>query len=400
MNQGLHQGILGSVAKYNESAFRKILEEGFDLGAIEAATRKSTSASANDEAIQRRRIARMNAEYDKSDFKLEVPYCTPDTVWKLKDTWTLRIKNFRRSENLHATSHISYFLIGYAAGLFYGSIPDNLVTDSLDDLVHDLICQIDLYCGDARVRERALSDALKQLPAQNQSVQGFLIALKKMLRSCHDPVTILFLAACPNDAMRIRSETEKRALKEALQRSNNSEAYPLHSVNSCQRRDITDALRKYKPSILHFSGHAFRDGLVFENERGESDVIGTQSLASVMAQGAKSGLRIVVLSACWTAEQADCIANTVGCVIAMNEAVGDAACIGFTREFYSALAGGYGIDDAFEWASAEWTSKYGPTMIHPYLTKAGTNSMKTSEEALPNLRDSFTIPTTTERLPW
>lgn len=184
-----------------------------------------------------------------------------------------RLQYFRQSDNLHSISHASYFLIGYAAGLCCGSSPD--------DLVSDRICQINLCFRDAEVRE----EAIKQLPARNQSAESFLRALKQTLQSCHSRVTTLFLAACPDKAVNIRSDKEHHVLEETLQRSTFSEAYQLYNVKSCKLRDITAALREYKPSILHFSGHASRNGLVFENELGGFNVIDTASLALVMERG-------------------------------------------------------------------------------------------------------------------
>ena len=369
----MDQGILGIIAQYDELTFRSPLKEGFTWGAIEAAARQNNSASADIEAIQESRITQLNAEYGENNLKLIVPTCNSETIWKLERELTSRLNSFRQSDNLHYMSHASYFLIGYAAGLFYASSPD--------DLVNDRICEINLCFRDANVKEHALFEAIKELPVQGQSIESFLRALKQKLQSCHGRVTILFLAACPDNAERIRSDKEQRTLEETLQRSTFSESYQLYDVKSCKLRDITTALRKYKPSILHFSGHASRDGLVFENETGGFDVIKTDNLALVMEQGAKNGLRTVVLNACSTAEQSDCIANTVGCVIAMKDAVNDDACIDFMRAFYHSLAEGSGVEAAFEWGLAESRLLYRPDIIRPLLIKGGTKSKQTGEEA-------------------
>ncbi len=369
----MDQGILGSLAKHDELTFKGPLKEGFTLGAIEAAAQQDI-ASANHKA-QKSRIAQLNAEYEESGFKHVVPTCDPDTIWKLEKTLDLRLENFRQSEHQHFISHASYFLIGYAAaGLFYehGSNPD--------ELVNDRICRINLYYRDAKVREQPLIEAIKKLPVQNLSVESFLRSLKQTLQSCHSRVTILFLAACPDNLGRIRSDSEQRTIQETLRNSTFSDAYQLYDVKSCKSRDITAALRKYKPAILHFSGHASKDGLAFENEQGEFDVIETEKLASVMKLGAKNGLRTVVLNACSTADQSDCIANIVGCVVSMKDAVDDKACIDFMRVFYQSLADGQGIEDAYNWGLAESQLLYRPDMIRPHLVKAGTKSKTASEE--------------------
>lgn len=370
----MNRAILGSIAKYDEFTFKKSLNEGFTLGAIEAAAQDDISAHANNKAVQNKKIAQMNAEYEESGLKLVVPTCTADTVWRLEGILDSRLQSFRSLEQLHSMSHASYYLIGYAAaGLFYGSNPD--------ELVNNRIRRINLYYQDARVSELSLAEAIKQLPIQNQSAESFLTNLKQTLQSCHSRVTILFLAACPDNAVRIRSDREQRIIEEELRKSMFSEAYKLHDVKSCKVRDITTALRKFKPSILHFSGHASKDGLVFENEQGGFDLIDTERLSLVMKQGAKNGLQTVVLNACSTAEQSDCIANIVGCVIAMKDAVNDTASIDFMRVFYGSLAEGHEVEDAFKWASSDSELLYRPDMIRPLLITGGTKSKKAIEEA-------------------
>ncbi|KAI4133378.1 MAG: hypothetical protein LQ341_006172, partial [Variospora aurantia] len=354
----MDQGILGSIAKYDDLTFRDSLRQGFDFGSIEAAAQQDLASSAE--------IAQLNAEYGENGLKIVVPTCGPETVQKLEKALTARLQAFRQSETLHALSHASYFLLGSAVGLFYGN--------SLNELVSDRIGDINAFYPDAKVREDALFEAIKQLPRKNQTAKKFLRSLKQTLQSCHSRVTILFLAACPDNAVKIRSDKEHRVIEETLQRSTLSETYQLHDVKSCRLRDVTAALRKWKPSILHFSGHASKDGLVFENEIGGFDVVETAKLASIMAQGAKHGLRTVVLNACSTAEQSDCIANTVGCVIAMKDAVDDASSIDFMRAFYNSLAEGQGVDDAFKWGLAESQFLYSPLKIRPLLIKGGTKA--------------------------
>ncbi|KAL8971412.1 MAG: hypothetical protein Q9197_003291 [Variospora fuerteventurae] len=127
-------------------------------------------------------IARLNAEYGESGLKIVVPTCGPETVWKLEKALTARLQAFRQSETLHALSHASYFLLGSAAGLFYGN--------SLNELVSDRIGDINAFYPDAKVREDALLEAIKQLPRKNQTAKKFLRSLKQKLQSYMErPVT-------------------------------------------------------------------------------------------------------------------------------------------------------------------------------------------------------------------
>lgn len=147
--------------------------------------------------------------------------------------------------------------------------------------------------------EMSMSEnALSSRPSGNfpkNSVESCLRALKQAMQSCHSRVTILFLAACPDNIERIRSHKEQRAIEDTLKKSTFTEGYRLYDVKSCKLRDITAALRKYKPTNLHFSGHASRKGLVFENEQGGFDIIQIAKLASVMERGTDNGLSYLML---------------------------------------------------------------------------------------------------------
>lgn len=358
----MDRGALGTIAKYDELTFRGSLHDGFSWGVCEAAGRQT---SPDHKATQKNYITRLNAQYQKKGLQIVVPETNSDTIWELEESFHERLAAFRQSGNVHSTSHTSYFLIGYAAGLAYRNGPD--------DIIKSRIAKINLCYQDARVREQALVEAIKRIPTQDQSAESFQIALKQTLQSCHDRVTILFLAACPDNENRIRTDKELRTLQETLQQSTFPDTYQLHDVKCCKVRDIAAALRKHKPSILHFSGHASKGILIFEDENGESVSIKTKDLAGLMKRGAQDGLRTVLLNACSTAEQSEAIANEVESVIAMKDAVDDHACIDFVRAFYGSFVLGTGVDAAFEWALTESRLLHREDIIRPLLLKGGTN---------------------------
>lgn len=364
MSKGrMDRGALGTIAKYDELTFRNSLHDGFTWGVCEAAGRQT---SPDHKAIQNSSITRLNDQYKNWGLQIVMPETFDSaTVYKLEDNFYARLASFRQLGNVHSASHTAYFLIGYAAGLVYGNGPDDVVRNRID--------QIKVCCQDARIREDALVEAIKRIPTQNQTAESFQIALKQTLQSCHDRVTILFLAACPDNESRIRSDKELRTLQETLQQSTFPDTYQLHDVQCCKVRDIAAALRKHKPSILHFSGHASKGILIFEDENGESVSIKTKDLAGLMKRGAQDGLRTVLLNACSTAEQSEAIANEVESVIAMKEAVDDHACIDFVRAFYGSFVLGTGVDAAFDWALTESRLLHREDIIRPLLLKGGTN---------------------------
>ena len=59
-------------------------------------------------------------------------------------------------------------------------------------------------------------------------------------------------------------------------------------------------------------------------------------------------IECVILSACYTLIQAEAMIPYIGCIIGMNNAVGDKASIEFSKGFYQALSSGKALDFAFK----------------------------------------------------
>ena len=110
-------------------------------------------------------------------------------------------------------------------------------------------------------------------------------------------------------------------------------------------RDITHALDEYEPIVLHFSGHGDSKGLCFEDEFHTAQIVKKVALANLLRQ--QSGLRLVILNACYSREQAQSIADSTGHVIAMEGSLRDQDAIQFSREFYNALGYGRTFEAAF-----------------------------------------------------
>ena len=73
-------------------------------------------------------------------------------------------------------------------------------------------------------------------------------------------IKILFMAADPTDASRLRLGEELREIQEKLQLSKAREAFELHQRMSVRAADITQALLDINPDIVHFSGHGTSAG--------------------------------------------------------------------------------------------------------------------------------------------
>lgn len=160
---------------------------------------------------------------------------------------------------------------------------------------------------------------------------------------------ILILSANPKDTARLGLDVEVREIEEALELAINRDAFEVIKKSAVRVTDLRRALLKYRPHIVHFSGHgAGEQGLVLENDVGQMHLVSTEALAGLFKALEPDEVECVLLNACYSEVQASAIHQSVDCVIGMNQPIGDKAAIQFSEGFYDALGAGSAYDKAFE----------------------------------------------------
>ena len=203
------------------------------------------------------------------------------------------------------------------------------------------------------------------------------------------PVKILFLAADPSDASRLRLLQELRDIKEILRYAKEARKFELESRESVKVKDITQAIFDVKPQIIHFSGHGTNQGeLCFENELGQIQSVEADALAA-MFELLVEHVNCVVLNACYSEIQAKAIAKHIPYVIGMNDAIGDKAAIAFAVGFYKALAANRGVEEAYKFGCVEIQLQGIPEHLKPVIyVKKNLQFLLNSRK----LRKAFLIP--------
>jgi hypothetical protein len=162
--------------------------------------------------------------------------------------------------------------------------------------------------------------------------------------------TILILLSNPKDSVQLRLGEEIREIKAALKQSKNRDQFKIVSESAVRVQELRRTLLEDKPIIVHFSGHgAGSDGLILENDAGETQFVSSEALAKLFKQFQQE-VQCVILNACYSEEQAQAIHQHIDCVIGMNQAVGDEAAIHFSTAFYEALGAGKAYDECFNFA--------------------------------------------------
>jgi hypothetical protein len=163
-----------------------------------------------------------------------------------------------------------------------------------------------------------------------------------------DKIRILFLTANPTNTNRLRLDEESRAIDQSLRRAEFRDRFELELFQAVQVTDLQECLLRFKPHIVHFSGHGSNAGeILLQDRNGLSRPVSARALERLFLV-LKDNIRCVVLNACYSQVQADAIAQHIDAVVGMSTAIGDQAAISFSAAFYQALAYGRSLRTAFE----------------------------------------------------
>jgi hypothetical protein len=184
---------------------------------------------------------------------------------------------------------------------------------------------------------------------------------------------VLFLAASPGNLPPIRQDLEFRRIENERELSVNRDDFQLERAEAAQLGDIHRALARYRPAVVHFSGHGDAEGCIYvEDERGNGEPANVEGLAEFLALYRKT-VRCVLVNACFSDRLAKALSRHIDYAIGMNSEIGANASIVFSVNFYRAFFGGDRVPAAFEAARRLMQSDQAVTGEYrtPVLYQAG-----------------------------
>lgn len=172
-------------------------------------------------------------------------------------------------------------------------------------------------------------------------------------------LSILFVSAEPSRAPSGRRlgealnlDVEFREIQRAIEVGQFRDQIDITPVLASTAQELLDNLNRVRPRIVHFSGHGTpAQGIVLVDDDGNAFRVGPDFLATVFTT-LSSSIEVVVLNACYSADQAAAIGSSIAVTIGTNSTISDKAAIGFSRAFYSAIANGLTVAQAFGQADA------------------------------------------------
>jgi len=156
---------------------------------------------------------------------------------------------------------------------------------------------------------------------------------------------ILLLSANPLETDSLRLSEEFREIKESLKLAKNRAEFKLVQGEAVRPKDLRRIVLDEQPQIIHFSGHGTSQGICFENDKGNVQIVSGEALAGLFKLF--DSVQCVILNACYSETQAKAIVKETPYVIGMNSPISDNVAIRFSIGFYDALGANRNIDDAF-----------------------------------------------------
>ena len=211
---------------------------------------------------------------------------------------------------------------------------------------------LDLKGLDAMQAQRLEPEPL--LPAELESleivVSQNLPALEHALAAGTVPrkSTLLFLAASPAPTEHRALDQEARDIAAKIRAAEHRDALLFHTRWAVRLDDLLQALNEDRPAVVHFSGHGTGEhGIVLHDDLGVARLVTAEALKRLFT-ALQGEVRLVVLNACYSQEQAIALAEVIDCVVGMSDRIGDQRARVFVASFYRALGFGRSVRNAFD----------------------------------------------------
>lgn len=200
--------------------------------------------------------------------------------------------------------------------------------------------------------DRAVSTNIRALHARTDNLAA---AIAQSRRDAPRKITVLLMAGTPEGgAQALRLDREGREIDAKVRAGKHRDQIELRWTHATQIRDIVDALNRYEPDVVHFSGHGGKGSLLFEGPDGTPQALSGDQLG-LLLQAAPRAIRLVVFNACESADQALAAIGWSEFAIGMERSVNDEAAKEWAGQFYGSLAAGETVALAFRQATAHAT---------------------------------------------
>lgn len=187
---------------------------------------------------------------------------------------------------------------------------------------------------------------------------------------------ILFLSANPISTPRLRVDAELNRVDEAFKSSKLRDRFDLENKGSVRLDTFSTLILENNPEIIHFSGHADKQGILLEDKDGQTHVLANNALDAIFKLF-KDKVKCVVLNSCYSENQAEIISKHGIYVVGMNDEINDDIAINFSIGFYLGIVNGKDSVFSYNFAKTKILTEHASSASIPVLWY---NGKKISED--------------------
>jgi hypothetical protein len=158
---------------------------------------------------------------------------------------------------------------------------------------------------------------------------------------------ILLLGASSDGGLRVGREQKR--IRAAVQSALHRDLVDLDVRPAATTDDLLDGITRFRPHVVHFSGHSDDDLIVFEDEKDEvhEGIVVTARAFALALKATDDPPLLILLNSCNSACQVDdLVAAVAPFAIGMADAIDDGDAITYAAQFYAAVANGQSVGAA------------------------------------------------------
>jgi hypothetical protein len=205
-----------------------------------------------------------------------------------------------------------------------------------------------------RARELERQDDLTQVAGLVSAAEERLAGQVAALRAPKpELLRVLYVTASPAGDLRV--DEEIRRVKAAVRAATHRDLVEIEHLPAATTSDLLDALASFRPHVVHFSGHAAADELVFDtgaDKRGPGQAVTAQAFAKAIG-AVDEPATMVVLNACDSESQLSGLLSVVPLAVGMSDSILDRDAMVFAARFYRSIAEGQSVGSSFEAACTQ-----------------------------------------------
>ncbi|MEX5265277.1 hypothetical protein RF640_14755 [Kocuria sp. CPCC 205231] len=205
-----------------------------------------------------------------------------------------------------------------------------------------------------RHRQREQQQADRRMAAERTALEDRMTQAEANvaeLRELREPksekLRVLLLGASAEGDLRVGREQKR--IRAAVESALHRDLVELDVRPAATAQDLLDGITKFRPHVVHFSGHSNEDLIVFEGEEDEKHegvVVTARAFARAVKATDEPPL-LVLLNSCHSAAQIDRLVDDVApFAIGMSDSIADGDAINYAAQFYAAVANGHSINSS------------------------------------------------------